>query len=89
MTAYTVEVYKKDRRVKAGERLVHKADHTTATRSDLKHLYETTWFAKDGYRFEIHETYVTRKNMMGGAEYQERYDTPYFCSPSSESYWSM
>ena len=26
---------------------------------------------------------------LGGKEYQERYDTPRFCSPSSESYWSM
>ena len=42
---------------------------------------------RDG--FEIHETYVTRVNMMGGAEYQERYDTPRYCSPSSEAYWSM
>jgi hypothetical protein len=25
---------------------------------------------------------------MGGAEFQERYDTPYYCSPSSETYWS-
>jgi len=24
-----------------------------------------------------------------GNEYQERYDTPSFCSPSSESFWSM
>jgi hypothetical protein len=43
----------------------------------------------DGYVFNIVETYVTRKNMMGGAEYQERYDTPWHCSPSSETYWSM
>jgi hypothetical protein len=27
--------------------------------------------------------------MMGGAEFKERYDTPYYCSPSSETYWSM
>jgi hypothetical protein len=27
--------------------------------------------------------------MMGGGKYQERYDTPNYCSPSSESYWSM
>jgi hypothetical protein len=32
---------------------------------------------------------VTRKNLMGGREFREKYDTPYFCSPSSESYWSM
>ncbi len=90
MTAYTVEVYKKDKRVKAGERLVKKFDHTgSATKADLKHLYETSWFAKDGYRFEIHETFVTRKNLLSGQEFQERYDTPYYCSPSSETYWSM
>ena len=89
MTAYTVEVYKKDKRTKEGERLVKKFDHSDARKDELKHLYETSWFAKDGYRFEIHETFVTRKNMMSGTEFQERYDTPYFCSPSSESYWSM
>jgi hypothetical protein len=32
---------------------------------------------------------VTRVNMMTGAEYQERADTPLCCSPSSETYWSM
>lgn len=86
---YTVEVYKKDARTKKGERLVKKTDHTGADRATLKHLYETTWFARDGYRFEIHETYVTKRNLMGGKEFTERYDTPYYCSPSSESYWSM
>jgi len=91
-TSYTVVVYKADKRTKAGERLVktfeHKSDRA-GMKEELKHLYETSWFAKDGYRFEIHETYVTRKNHLTGEEYQERYDTPYFCSPSSESYWSM
>ena len=35
------------------------------------------------------ETYVTKTNLMGGKEFTERYDTPIYCSPSSESYWSM
>ena len=86
---YTVEIYKKDRRVKAGERQVLKQDYDTDNLSMLEHSVKNTWRASQGYRFEIHETYVTRKNLMGGAEYQERYDTPRFCSPSSESYWSM
>lgn len=85
---YTVEVYKADRRTKAGERLVRKTDHTSATRDMLAHLYATTWLARDGYRFEIHETFVVRKNAMNGQEFQERYDTPYYCSPRSETYWS-
>ncbi len=32
---------------------------------------------------------VTRKNLMSGAEFQEDVNTPYYCSPSSETYWSM
>lgn len=85
---YTVEVYKKDRRTKSGEKLVLKKDHEGVERNTLKHLYETTYFAKDGFRFEIHETYVTRRNALNNVEFQERYDTPYYCSPSSETYWS-
>lgn len=86
---YTVEIYKKDRRVKSGERLVSKTDYDTDNLSMLEHTVKHTWRASQGYRYEIHETWVTRKNLMGGAEFKERYDTPYYCSPSSESYWSM
>jgi hypothetical protein len=86
---YTVEIYKKDKRVKTGERLVSKNDYETTDRSMLEHTVKHTYRASQGFRYEIHETYVTRTNMMGGAEYQERYDTPRYCSPSSEAYWSM
>jgi hypothetical protein len=85
----TVEVYKKDGRLKTGERLVKKVDHVVSERSMLEHTYKTTYLTRDGYRLEFHETWVTRTNMMGGKEYQERYDTPRYCSPSSEAYWSM
>ena len=86
---YTVEVYKTDRRTKAGERLVKKVDHSTADRGALEHVYKHTYFPSHGYRFEIHKTMVTRTNLQTGLGFQERYDTPYFCSPSSETYWSM
>ena len=86
---YTVEVYKKDKRKKSGERLAHKADYDTDNRSTLEHTVKHTWRASQGFRYEIHETFVTRKNLLTGKDYQERYDTPYFCSPSSETYWSM
>jgi hypothetical protein len=86
---YTVEVYKADKRKKSGERLVDKMDHQVTDEGTLKRLYKESFPAREGYRFTIHETYVTRVNMMGGAEYQERYDTPRYCSPSSEAYWSM
>jgi hypothetical protein len=86
---YTVEIYKTDRRSKAGERLVQKQDYATDNLSMLEHTVKHTWPTSQGYRYEIHVTMVTRRNMMGGAEYQERYDTPRYCSPSSEAYWSM
>jgi hypothetical protein len=86
---YTVEIYKKDKRVKTGERLVSKKDYATDNKSMLEHTVKHTYRASAGFRYEIHETYVTRNNLMGGKEYQERYDTPRYCSPSSEAYWSM
>jgi hypothetical protein len=86
---YTVEIYKLDKRTKKGERLVSKTDYEVTEQSMLEHTVKHTYRASQGYRYEIHETYVTRTNMMGGKEYQERYDTPRHCSPSSEAYWSM
>ena len=35
------------------------------------------------------EKSVTKKNMMSGKEFVEKVNTPYYCSPSSETYWSM
>ena len=89
---FTLEIYKMDRRTREGQRLVGKYDYDRADRAamqrEIAELYPT-YRKIDGYIFNIVETYVTRRNMMGGAEYQERYDTPWHCSPSSETYWSM
>ena len=89
---YTLEIYTADRRVKSGERFVGKYDYDRPDKDamvrEIRALYPT-YKSLDGYRFEIHETYVLRKNLMGGAEYQERYDTPRHCSPASEAYWTM
>jgi hypothetical protein len=85
---FTVEIYKTDKRTKSGERLVSKTDYDTDNRSMLEHTVKHTYRVSQGFRYEIHETMVTRKNMMNGAEFKERYDTPYYCSPSSETYWS-
>jgi hypothetical protein len=32
---------------------------------------------------------VERTNFMTGKKFMESVDTPYFCSPRSETYWSM
>ena len=83
---YTVIVFKQDKRTKTGERQVHYADYDTDNLSMLEHTVKHTW---RGHRYEIHKTYVTKHNLMGGGEFQERFDTPHYCSPASESYWSM
>jgi hypothetical protein len=88
---FTLNIYKKDGRTKAGERFVAGYDYDRADRAamerEVKELYPL-YTPKDGYRFEIRETYVKRKNIMTGQEVEERYDTPYACSVSSEAYWS-
>lgn len=86
---YTVEVYKLDRRTKAGERLEHKVEYKGVDYVTLYSGAAIVWPATRGFRVAIHETFVTRKNLLSGQEFTERYDTPSFCSPSSESYWSM
>ena len=84
---YTVEIYRKDLRKKEGERLVLKKDYDTLNRSTLEKSVKDHLGRNE--RYEIHETWVTRTSLMGGKEFKERYDTPYYCSPSSETYWSM
>lgn len=81
---YTVELYKLDRRCKEGKKLVAKMDYHC---EDLA-VIENDFPVKRGYVRFIHKTYVTRRSIHG-QDFRERYDTPHFCSPSSESYWSM
>ena len=87
---YTVELFKKDGRTKAGEKLVEKLDMKEGvSKETISDRISKKFPESKGYRFEIFETYVTKKNLLNGQEFQERYDTPYYCSPSSETYWSM
>jgi len=84
---YTVEIYKRDARTLAGERLVKKIDLGDITRSEADNI--AMIYEREGLRTELHETYVEMVNLMTGARYKERYDTPLSCSPSSETFWSM
>jgi len=96
LTAFTVELYKADKRIKrderygrnrVGMRFVEVVDFAPSTRDYIDTVAAD--MRDRGYIVQVFETFVTRKNMMGGKEFQERYDTPNYCSPSSESYWSM
>ncbi len=81
---WTVEVYRLDRRFKEGMVLWSKTDFTDMTLDAVERANPR----RPGYVVKIFETYVVRKNLMTGLEFQERYDTPWTCSPASESYWS-
>lgn len=86
LVEYTLEIYKVDRRKLNGRRLVTVEDFAPSTKDYIETVVEKK--RKLGFIVEVFETYVTRKNAMTGREFQERYDTPYHCSPASESYWS-
>ena len=88
-TTYTVEVYKADARKRGGKRLFSKYDHQVSSKVLLVRAMQLTYPESEGYTFSIHETFVTRRNIMTGKDFTERYDTPGYCSPSSEAYWSM
>ena len=87
LVEYTLELYKADRRTKEGRRLVAKEDFAPCTRAYIQAVIAAK--TKLGFIVEASETWVTKRNMMSGKTYQERYDTPNFCSPSSETFWSM
>lgn len=86
-TGFTLEIYKSDKRTKEGRRLYAKQDYVSVTKTYIEAVAASK--RKLGFIVEVFETYVTRKNLMTGKDYLERYDTPYFCSPSRESFWSM
>jgi hypothetical protein len=90
MTSYTFEIYKTDRRTTVGERLVLVKQYEVEEEivRGLTNKVNEVFPASKGFRVVAIQTYVTRKNAMTGVEFQERYDTPYYCSPSSESFFS-
>ena len=96
LTHFTVEIYKADRRIKKDERygknkkglrFVDVVDFAPTTRDHIDTVVQS--YAKAGFVSQVFETWVIKKNMISGQEFAERYDTPHFCSPSSETYWSM
>ena len=96
LTEYTLEIYKADKRVKKndpygkskpGLRYVTSIDFAECTKDYIQTVAEQK--EKLGFTVEVYETYVMAKNLINGVEFKQRYDTPSYCSPSSESYWSM
>jgi len=84
---YTLEIYKKDKRTKEGRRLYAKQEFAPSTVAYISTVAEAK--RKLGFEVEIFETWVEKKNLMSGKTFLEKYDTPYYCSPSSETYYSF
>ena len=87
---FTLEIYKMDRRVKEGQRLVGKYDYDRADKAAMEREIAAlfpTYRKRDGYIFNVVETYREVTNMMTGKTILERYDTPYACSVASDAYW--
>lgn len=87
---FTLEIYKMDRRTKEGQRLVGKYDYDRADKAAMEREIAAlfpTYRKRDGYIFNVVETYREVTNMMTGKTILERYDTPYACSVASDAYW--
>jgi hypothetical protein len=55
---------------------------------EIQHISSNRQSRIRGYASYRGDRMVTRKCARTGAEFQERADTPYYCSPSSETYWA-
>ena len=91
-------IYNKATTAIVKERSYSKAYYATeaAAKSAVTRFVKKGIVNKDEVAIADHITYsetieaqVKRVNMMSGKEYFESVNTPSFCSPSSESYWSM
>jgi len=91
---YRLLVYKKDRRVKAGERFVKSYDYPGfsghAMMDEIKDLKRLLYKPADGWRLDFEPMTVMVKNLMTGAMVEIDYrNVGGPCDPSMERYWSM
>lgn len=87
MTNYTFEIYKTDKRTKEGIRRFGTFDLDLDDMETAESIATEMESKTKGTKWKVFQTYVTRINLQSGNEFQERYDTPRFCSPSSDAYW--
>ena len=89
---HTVYIYRADRRMKTGERLVSttvwRNRDADEMRREVRELQYELWPVSRGFRIEFVPTMKTVVNLMSGVEVQIPHDTPRACDPSSELYWS-
>jgi hypothetical protein len=90
-TLYAVSVWKQDRRTKTGERLVE--EYTMQFESELQalqHAQEVEGMYLGQARVVYRKYWVLKVGYMEPHKgFWEPWNTPYYCSPSSETYHSM
>lgn len=67
-----------------------------AAKAARTRMIKKGWYKEDAIAIADQQTYTTlieqtveRVNLMSGKVYRESVNTPSYCSPSSEAYWSM
>jgi hypothetical protein len=90
-TLYAVSVWRPDRRYKAGERLVEEYTMQFGTEAEaLAHAQEVERFHPDGTRVVYRKYWVLKTGYMHPHKtFWEPWNSPYYCSPSSETYYTM
>jgi len=63
--------------------------HMTRLIKSGKYTADQIAVADYSYFHDEIEAIVERTNLMSGKTFYERINVPYYCSPSSETYWSM
>lgn len=70
---------------RASKQYFNLAGENYSIQEDPQFLYG---IAESGYYSNNLEKMVEKVNLMTGKKYMESVNTPYYCSPSSETYWS-
>ena len=79
-----------EKKGKLGQKVVEKASKENGFRSVMVDLVKSDFAIAEVADFRQNiEKKVVRNNLMSGEEFEEAVNTPNYCSPSSEAYWSM
>ena len=94
MFNYTLEVFKKDRRTKSGERLFRRYEYRDVSSQwmaeEVSDLRRTTHRPQDGWRLAWHATTVQVVSLASGRLVEIDYDSVGTAQdPSQERYWSL
>ena len=90
MIEYSIEIYKSDKRMKAGKKLVQIIEFQAVNINDADEIAKEKMKGKgEKFSYELHQTYREVRNIMSGKIVKEHYKTPYCCSVGSETYFSM